>query len=353
MTSPVRRYGFINAKLRARLSKLLSDEVFKRLIAAVTLEESFGILRSTPYDTLEDPYNKSGDLKAGELDLFTREIGLYSELRKYVSGDLLHVINSLLVYYETENLKNAVRVYFDARVRGGSADEGVRYLYKERIVNDLPFEEIARAEDIDSILRLVSVTPYSTVFEENREAIEETLFTFEIGLDRFYYSNLMSSIEPLGTRDRKTAMRLFGIEIDLLNINWIIRFKTYYDLPADRALSLAFPHGATIGMKELRDAYAAQDVTALLHGVIRKKYPALATLLSTEAADIFSRLLLIERLLEQILLYEVRKILSGYPFTIGILLAYFILYKNEIRLVRKILNARLYGLPGERMRGML
>jgi V/A-type H+-transporting ATPase subunit C len=46
---------------------------------------------------------------------------------------------------------------------------------------------------------------------------------------------------------------------------------------------------------------------------------------------------------------EVRKILTGYPFTIGIILAYFILKSDEIRKIMTVLNAKFYEWPEERI----
>jgi len=45
--------------------------------------------------------------------------------------------------------------------------------------------------------------------------------------------------------------------------------------------------------------------------------------------------------------------LSGYPFTVGIVLAYFVLKRNEMRKVRSILNAKYYKLSEERLQGIL
>jgi V/A-type H+-transporting ATPase subunit C len=62
-----------------------------------------------------------------------------------------------------------------------------------------------------------------------------------------------------------------------------------------------------------------------------------------------ARLTMIERILEQVLALEVKKILTGYPFTIGIILAYFILKTNEIRKIMTVLNAKFYNWPEERI----
>jgi vacuolar-type H+-ATPase subunit C/Vma6 len=49
----------------------------------------------------------------------------------------------------------------------------------------------------------------------------------------------------------------------------------------------------------------------------------------------------------------VRHLLAGYPFTIGILLAYFVLKSAEIRRIQTVLNAKFYNWPEERIMAAL
>ena len=84
-----------------------------------------------------------------------------------------------------------------------------------------------------------------------------------------------------------------------------------------------------------------------------RRYPSLQVMLSGSAADEISRLVLIERILQQIMLHEVGRLLAGYPFTIGTVLAYVVLKRNETRTLMTILNAKLYGVSQDRIRGVL
>ena len=74
---------------------------------------------------------------------------------------------------------------------------------------------------------------------------------------------------------------------------------------------------------------------------------------SAGVTDASSRLVLVERLLEEIMRYEVRKILLGPPFTVGIILAYFILKGRETASLITILNAKYYGMDDTRIKKLL
>jgi len=180
-----------------------------------------------------------------------------------------------------------------------------------------------------------------------------SLFRLEVALDHFFYKNLISQVEKLSKTDRKEALRLIGVEIDLQNINWIMRFKNFYSLPLEQVLELIIPSGFNLGTQFVQDTYSVQNVTGILRGVIKSSYPGLSTLLTAQVSDSTSRFLLIERVLEQIMRQEIRRILIGYPFTIGIILSYFILKRNEIKQVRTVLNAKQYAISEERIEGMI
>ncbi len=113
------------------------------------------------------------------------------------------------------------------------------------------------------------------------------------------------------------------------------------------------PGGFNLDTAVMGELYTAQNVTSVLQGFVKTKYPGLSALLSSHTSDSTSRLLLIRRILEEIMKHEVQRILSGYPFTIGILLSYFILKRNELRKIRTILNAKHYCIPQERIESMI
>jgi V/A-type H+-transporting ATPase subunit C len=355
MTSLVRRYGFINAKLRARLTKLVDEHLIEQIIDAPTLDDALIFLRNTPFSAIESLYTRSGDLKAGELELFKQEINLYRDLEKYLEGEVLDMIRALSLYGEIENVKNALRLFFDHTYRGRDIEEAALFLYPHRIEHDIDAVRLAHAKNMDEAVGVLAESPYGEVLDQHRESVEtgQSLFQVEIALDQYYFRNLIEKAGKLHRRDRRIALRIVGIEIDLLNINWVVRFRNFYRLPQETVLGLAIPHGHTIDQDALRDVYASENVTRILQGIITKKYPSLAVFLSSGASDTNSRILLIEQVLDHILMLEVRRILSGYPFSIGIILAYFILKRRDIRRIGTVLHAKQYNLKKERIKDIL
>ena len=355
MAGPLSKYSFINAKLRARISKILPDESFDELAAAPSVDAALALLADTPFGCLEEIYSRTGDLKLAELELLKSEIGLYKNIRDHIHQDCADLLDALLSQFEIDNLKNAIRLYFDRKIRKRSAESGTHYILYDRIIHDVPIDIIINAESFEEIAGVCSGTPYDQIIKKYSHTVESegSLFRMEVAFDHFYYENLLASVAELNRRDRETALRLTGVEIDLQNINWIIRFKNFYDLPQEAVMAAIVPGGFNLDKVVMGELYNAQNVTSVLHGFVKRKYPGLSALLSAQTSDSTSRLLLIRRILEEIMKQEVQRILAGYPFTIGIILSYFILKRNELKKVRTILNAKYYGIGQERIESMI
>lgn len=355
MSGPLSKYAFINAKLRARISKILPEDLFGRLAKAPSLDGALVLLRETPFADLERTYAATGDLKQAELELLKREIDLYRNIRQFVHPDCLELVDALLSQFEIDNLKNAIRIFFDRRIRKRPADTSEHYILYERILASIPIDAVVNASSFEEIAGVCEGTPYGSIIRKYSVTVESegSLFRMEMALDHLYYRNLLSAIAKLGQPDRDIALRLAGVEIDLQNIRWIIRFRHFYDLSLEAVMAAVVPGGFNLSGALIEEMYKAQNVTSMLRGFVKSRYPGLSMLLASETADTASRILLVRRIMEEIMKHEAQRILTGYPFTIGILLAYFLLKKRELTRLRALLNAKQYGVEQERIESML
>jgi V/A-type H+-transporting ATPase subunit C len=352
----VQKYGFINAKLRARISKILPEALSAEMSRAKSLSEAVELLRSTDFSAVESVFGQTGDLKMAELELARKEVRLYLELETLTKDEVRSIVIALAERFEVDNLKHALRLWFDSRVRGRRIDAAVGYLLRDRVHRDLDLDRVVNAASLEEAAEALAGTPYGGLVA--RQAAEvarvQSLFPLEIALDHHFYRQLLAAVDGLGTRDREIARRMIGAEIDLANINWLIRFKGFYKLDPERALASAIPQGIWLSPQAVAEAYAMDNPSAVLGELVRRRYPGLASLLTPrEATESYARLVLIERILAEILLLEVRHLLAGYPFTIGILLAYFVLKSAEIRRIKTVLNAKFYNWPEERIMAAL
>ncbi len=355
MIADVSRYALVNAKLRARISNILSDDFFSSLIKCRTTAEMLQLLRGTSFSELATVYEQTGDLKLVELSLYKREAGLFRELEPFLPAQAVPVVRAFAAGYEIENLKNALRLFFDHVFRKRSIDDAVHYLMRDRIISDIPYETVINSVSLDDAATALAATPYAAIIRKAAPAVEQhqSLFPLSAALDHYYYRQLIEAITTLDSRDRLIARRLVGIEIDLQNVSWIIRFRTFYRLPYEQVADLIIPGGFSVKGSTLQDIYRSEQLTGSLEAIISKNYPGMAMLAASSKPDQSSRVTMIEHILEQITLEEVHRIMLGHPFTIGIVLAYFILKRLEIRRIRTVLNAGFFNISRERTATLL
>jgi V/A-type H+-transporting ATPase subunit C len=350
----VQKYGFINAKLRARISKILPEALSSEMARAKSLTEAVELLRGTDFAVVESVYGRTGDIKSAEMELARKEARLYLELEALTKDEVQGIVFALAERFEIENLKHALRLWFDARIRGRKIDVG--YLIRDRVHRDLPLDRIVNATGLEEAAAALGGTPYGELVGQCTAEVAQSrsLFPVEIALDHYFYRQLLARVEGLVTRDREIARRMIGAEIDLANINWLIRFKGFYKLAPEQALACAIPAGIHLSPQAVAEAYASDNPSTVLTELVRRRYPGLSGLLAPkEHEESYPRLVMIERILAEILMLEVRHLLAGYPFTIGIVLAYFVLKAAEIRRIMTILNAKFYNWPEERIMAAL
>jgi V/A-type H+-transporting ATPase subunit C len=367
MATALARYGFLSAKLKTRLSKELPPEFIQRLIAAHSLPEAIMLLRDTPYAPIEQAYADTGDLRAGEAIIQARELELYTELFRFLKDPELSFVRALSLRFELEKVKHATRLWFDAVVRKRNIDGKSGYIYRPLIVHRFDVDELIRAPDIASAVRAFGSSPYAAIaLRELPAAVSgRSLFAFELSLDRYYYDEAFAAAARLESRDRAIAERVLGVDVDMRNLSWLMRFKAGPDAAQGAAPSPILPRGRAIDERSLAAAAAERQgsgafgatgsssaaVTVALE-LLARHYGHFATLLG-RGGDPAGRLALMEGALRQITLAEAERGLSGYPFSIGVVLAYFTKRREELRAVMTILYAKHYSLPEERIRSAL
>ncbi len=349
------KYALVNANLRARIGKLLPDDFFAGLLKCPSLEEMFNYLNNGPYSYLSQIYDATADLKSVELELMKKEALLLQDIKRLLPADIKGFCDAFTIGYEIENLKNALRLFFDRKFRKRPVETSVPYLLREDLIHRIPLDAVINSDSLNEIADQTSHTPYGAIIRKESDEVEkkQTLFPMSIALDRYYYNNLINEAEKLSASDRAIAGRLIGIEIDLQNINRIMRFRDYYNMPPDSVAASLIPGGRIVKEKMPEDLYRSDQAISLLLRFLQRNYPGIAISHFQQLHERQSKLAFIEILLERIMYKDAKHILCGYPFTIGIIIAYFILKRLEIRRIRTVLNAGFYGIDRKQVESLL
>jgi V/A-type H+-transporting ATPase subunit C len=362
MSSALSTYGFVSAKLKTRISKTLPPETIERLVRAGSLVEAMQLLRGTAFATIEEAYAATGDLLAGEALVVAREIELYTSLFRYFEDPVLAFVKSLALRFEVDKLKNAVRLWFDSRVRGRNIDGRSGYVYLPVIVNRFDVDAVVRAPDAEGVVKALEGTPYAAIARDRLPAVTagRSVFPFEMALDRHYFEMVFAAAARLGTADRLAAERVLGIDVDMQNVSYLVRAGDFKGARGESVLDWLIPRGRAIDAATVARAMAA-GIGSATEGkaggvlgieLLRGSYGNIGALLGS-GGNAASRLAFLEGALRQISADEAGRNLAGYPFSIGIVLAYFTRAREELRTVMTILNAKNYAMPEERIRSAL
>ncbi|MDR1894928.1 MAG: V-type ATPase subunit [Spirochaetales bacterium] len=357
MKSAIKLYGFINANLRARISDILHPPLSENLIKAGSLEEALQLLKDTPFSSLAEIFDNSGDMQFVELELFKMQIKNYRNIRKHVSDKpLLAFIDALTLKPEIENLKNVLRLWFGSRIKNRPISYRSGYIYQSTILNKLDWSRLLNAPSLGEICRALEA-PYRAVLEEFKDqSPEETgIFRIETALDRMYYRLLLEKSGDLSLRDAQVVKELLAVEAELQNINWIIRYSYYYNVDARDLLEILIPLGRGFSLKALEEFLNRDSKQRDLSILVRNRFPRLAALSLNDREGRSSetvQALLFEELFEQTQEAEYHRLLTSHPFSIGIILVYFFLKARESRFIMAVLNGKYYGLPPEKISGL-
>lgn len=351
----VSRYAYINAKLRTRLSRIMSESFTESLIHSSDISEAVMTVAENGYPGVSEVWQNTADIQLIEFELFKKLIQEYLVILKNTEEEIKDFCTVLLYKPEIENLKNTVRLWYGSRIKGRPIDYRAGYIYKDRIHEDIDWTSIINAESFGDIKDLLSVTAYSGIFSYKNDDINKKsgLFEFETALDRFYYKTLMAAAEKLSARDSEIVKDITRTEIDLQNISWLVRYTHFYKLQTNDLKNILLPGGHDLN-SGLIDNFIKGDSGQLNPSeLLSRSYPELSKINISGNRNFSSQAMLFEKLLSETRKRYFTSILAGYPFTIGTILVFLFMAEREVRFISSVLSGKYYKLEDDRFREFL
>lgn len=340
-------YAAINTRVRAMYATLLTQQEWNDLINAPNYSGLISLLRRTVYG----PYLSQVD----ETQLTPRR-AVY-QLQGQMADDFATIIRAaperscplltqLYRSFEVDNLKAVLR-----GIRSGASWEQVRYvLFPLGSVTVLPAQEMIQTGSVPAAIELLRGTPYYGVlsYAVRRYNVEQSLFPLEVALDLNYWRNIWEDIQKLHGEDRDQAMRILGSWLDVTNLMWAIRYRIYYNLSEEEIINYTLPFGYRVRDADIRAIASGAEISQIASRV----YPNLPDVgaLLTDARKGLPEL---EVKLLGYVMELCRKAFIGYPFQIGVPLAYLILKRMEIQDLTVLIEAKAANVPAEEFRPYL
>lgn len=264
----------------------------------------------------------------------------YGRTAFLLGGERAALVVQMARKLELENLKVILR----AKARGEAAEAVRPLLVPLQRLSELPYEDLLQGEDVEAVIQPLADTEYGPVLSGAlpRYEAERTLFPLETALDLHYYRRLWEVVQGLSGRDLQVALRMMGTRFDLLNVDWILRYRLIYHLFPEEIFNYTLPHGWRIDDAAIRRAAPAEGIEAIA-SALPEPYRSLLGRVAG-APDPVERAGL---LLQRYLVAFARSALSGDPFQLGVALAFLWLKEAEAHDLGVVLEAKRYDLPPE------
>jgi len=348
VTQGVTAYSFLHATVRALYATMLSPVTWRSLIQAKDLKSTLSVLSETvyaPYLQIErellKPRRVVYQIRQHLADVYEKIIRLTPE-----PGHQLMLW--LWRLYEVDNLKAVIR-----GVEAGASWDQVLFLlnpvteYAELTVADM--EKMVRRGDVMRAIELTRHTPYYETLSHaaDRYRAERSLFPLEVALDMEYSRELWQNANQLTGLDREHALKIVGSILDVDNLLWAIRYRTYHHLSEEEIINYTLPFGYQVQDEDIRAIAAGANITQ----VVKRVYPDLEGV--EPIAEDGTGLEALELILQRHIVRQCRDAFVGYPFQIGIPTAYLILNEYEIRDLTALIEAKTSHLATEIIKSML
>jgi V/A-type H+-transporting ATPase subunit C len=341
LDSGVTGYAALHARVRPMYATLITPQVWAKLCEAADLGTLIRLLKDTAYGPylaqVEEknltPRRTVYQMKARIADAYTAIIGL-------ASAPARPLLRQLYRHFEVDNLKAVLR----GIVTGAPWDRVRHVLFPMGQTTVLPAQAMIEAGSVGAAVSQLRGTPYYDTLSHamQRYTAEQSLFPLEVALDLNYWRKLWGYVNRLSSEDRAQSLHIVGSLLDMSNLMWAIRYRVYHHLSEEEVINYTLPFGHRVQDEDIRAIAAGADIPH----VVARIYPDL-TDVDTLLHEPRSGLPKLELQLQRRLVEVCRAAFVGYPFHIGIPLAYVVLNELEIQDLTVLVEAKAEQLPAE------
>jgi V/A-type H+/Na+-transporting ATPase subunit C len=332
-------YQVVNTKVAAMSSKLLKDEDYKRTIDFKTPSEIAVYLKSnTDYREMLKEFNPE-TMHRGDLERMLKE-GLIDEISRlinYFDGDYRSFFKCFYIKYEIYDLKTIARlIHIDKDF--SNINDSLVFASKYRYIN---LDKISNAKTVAELIITLENTVYYPFLKNLLDGNDkETLYRFEMSLDKAYFTILEENVSKLDKNDKMAYYDLYGSYIDMLNVQWIYRGKKYYNLSPEEIFNYSINDGCKFNYKKIKEFCYAKDIEELARMVEDTPYAFM--LKGDRLQDIY-----MERRMNRYMYFKLRLAKKRHRNDISSVLAYLELLEFEIKDIVAIIENVRYGMDYE------
>jgi vacuolar-type H+-ATPase subunit C/Vma6 len=332
-------YSFLNARIKARRSQLLTTSDYEHLLS-VELEEAVNYIQSLPR---YQGYFDKIDFKTSELS-FVLEKRLketvYTEMEKLIPNAPTDAQEFFTLYLKKPYLQ-VLELILQNLHKSPAEPLDLTHMFIASSDERTELELASKAVSIEELASYISS-------EWLRNAIRVSLMNYRKSsnindfiyqLERAFFLELWrEKISNLDKRSRTIAEKVIGIEVDLANIARIIRKKALQDDPTSiEEMIIPIHFRLEVNIKDLMNTTSLIQTLSVLDTTYYSDFSKILRRSYVER----NSLEMLEQIQQEYFLRALTGIMAGYPFHLGILLSYYLYRLQEIENLRIIFESKI------------
>lgn len=333
-------YSALTTKIRAMLRGRLTAEEYGQLIQLRSVSEVAAYLKhNTRYmkvlRDVNEAYIHRGYLETLLRDLLKADLAAFYPFLNTAQKFFLNVFT---VRGEIEIIKVFLRLLYSKHSERFQVGKRGKELHTKGFEPER-FAEAGSFSEFVQMLRHTQYYPMLSTFvgDETRQ----NLFDLEMSLD-MYCTNLAQDYAKkyLKEEERNIVRKMYGTEIDLDNLLFILRAKKYYAFPPEKILPYLIRRGGRLKRQHISEIAESTDFEEAIRLIGTTRY--------AQAFDVQERFL--EKGAREFLLHEFLHTFAANPYSIAAPLCYLHIKETEIQNMVTVIEGIRYGLPPEKIR---
>lgn len=334
-------FPYINARVRAMRSRLLTAGQLEELLSVPTLDAFIQALSSTPYGfDLQEALLRYEGLRAVDQALAQSLSRTTRTILGFADGRARALIALVLLRWDLVNLRVIVR----GKHAGRPADEITQTLLPAGNLGDVVLKELAGYPDIFALAGTLESLdhPLAGPLAQGVAAYAKSknILELEQPLDRGYADYALRQARRLA-RDAAALQELFAAEIDAANVKTALKLALADGLSEDRRLQFFIPGGGAVNDRLFAALSLAQTQPAAWERLRARGFPI---------KELPQDLVAFERELDGRMARALAARYRGDPLGVDIVLGYLAMKSSEVTSLRMIARGKFLGLPREAVR---
>jgi len=249
--NPYIAYEAVNTKIISKRGHNLDHEQWEQILGFSTVDQLTDFLKNHSEINKVFEGLKEDNIHRDILEAVLNKYKTYEieDMLHYVSGPYKSFVKTMLIEGEISDLSLILR-----KIARKESLDGImeNFVHSEKY-SKLPYDKLLSAGSVVQFTENLKDTPYFNELRNltNEDAIKRE-FHIEMKLQLVYYNTLISKAENLDKDDMRIAKDIIGFKIDLENVQWIYRAKSYYEISPEEILNYSLIGGKKINYNLLK-----------------------------------------------------------------------------------------------------